>query len=90
MLAKILRNKAKFKYVLATTLIIISQSVFGLTCKSLIEQQLANQLDNSTLFDNPKAIVVVIICAQKPLPDSGAKKRFTILKRLARPYSGDQ
>jgi hypothetical protein len=57
-----------FKYVLVTMLIVISPSVLGLTCKSLIEQQLANQLDSSALFDNRKAIVVVIICTQKPLP----------------------
>ena len=57
-----------FKYVLTTMLIVMSQSVFGLTCQTLIEQQLANQLDSSTLFDDRKAIVVVTICAQKPLP----------------------
>ena len=61
-------RQTMFKYVLAIMLIVISQAVFGLTCKSLIEQQLANQLDNSSLFNNRKAIVVVIICAQKPLP----------------------
>ena len=57
-----------FKYVLATMLIIISPSVFGLTCKSLIEQQLANHQDKSTLFENRNDIVVVVICAPKPLP----------------------
>lgn len=61
-------EKIMFKYVLSTMLIAISQPVFGLTCQSLIEQQLANQLDNATLFNHPKPIVVVIICAQKPLP----------------------
>ena len=53
-------------------LILLSQSVFGLTCQSLIEQQLANQLDSSILFDDRKAIVVVTICAQKAIT------RFTL------------
>lgn len=61
-------EKIMFKYVLATMLIAISQPVFGLTCQSLIEQQLANQLDNATLFNHPKSTVIVIICAQNPLP----------------------
>ena len=57
-----------FKYVLTTMLIVMSQSVFGLTCQTLIEQQLANQLDSSNLFDDRKAIVVVTICTEKHYP----------------------
>ena len=57
-----------FKYILAAMLIVMSHQAFGLNCKSQVEQQLVNQLDNSKLFKNRQAIVVVVICAQKPLP----------------------
>ena len=54
-----------FKYVLTTMLIVMSQSVFGLNCQSLIEQQLTNQLDSSTLFDDRKAITGLCYAAYK-------------------------
>jgi hypothetical protein len=57
-----------FKYWLGAILIVVSQQAFALNCKSLVEHQITNQLDTSRLFNNRKDIVVVVICAQKPLP----------------------